>query len=227
MTAKGSDAAPRRVRGAQRTTREDWIAAAMDLLVEHGIEQVKVAPLAEKLGCARSSFYWYFSNRRTLLDELLEHWRTTNTEAIIRSAGAAAENINDALINVLACWSRTGLPGVKRFDTRLDFAIRDWARKDEAVRRLLDMSDTARIAALQGMFERFGYEPAEARIRARIVYFTQIGYEVLDTRETRLDRAETGPYYLYCHTGVRPTQREIDRIVALARPDAARRRRPE
>ncbi|RBI85070.1 hypothetical protein DRV85_10440 [Rhodosalinus halophilus] len=55
MVAKGSDAAPRRVRGAQGTTRDDWIAAAMDLLVAHGTEKVKVAPLAEKLGCARSS----------------------------------------------------------------------------------------------------------------------------------------------------------------------------
>lgn len=171
---------------------------------------MKVSLLSDKLKCARSSFYWYFGNRSDLLDALLDYWQSTNTEAIVSKANKPAETINFALVNVFSCWVKNGL-----FDTQLDFAIRDWARRDGSVRRAVDISDDARIAALKGMFRRFEYPESESATRAKIVYFTQIGYEALDVRESLIERAKTGRDYLYCLTGVAPTDDEIEAIVAL------------
>ena len=38
--------------------REQWVAAAVDLLVDGGIDQVRVDVLAKRLGVTRGSFYW-------------------------------------------------------------------------------------------------------------------------------------------------------------------------
>lgn len=214
MTSKADEASVKRVRGAQRTTREDWIRTALDTLISEGIASVKVSVLSAKLNCARSSFYWYFKDRRDLLDVLLDHWQNQNTQAIVSRANKPATSVNFALVNVFSCW--VSPPGTKEelFDTRLDFAVREWSRRDGSVRRAVDISDDARIGAIQGMFERYGYETDEANIRARIVYFTQIGYEALDKRDSPLDRAKTGANYLFCHTGQRPSDKEIAAIVA-------------
>lgn len=210
MDISNNSNSQKRVRGAARTTREDWVAAGLETLITEGVDSVKVAALAERLNCARSSFYWYFKDRSALLDALLDHWQELNTHSIVSRAGRAAQTINLALVNVFECWTSDTI-----FDTRLDFAVREWARRDEAVRRAVGISDDARLDALAGMFLRFGFEPGEAAVRARVVYFTQIGYEALDTRRTRKDRAETGPHYLLCMTGQPPTESELKALRAL------------
>jgi len=201
------------IRGRQRTTRttrttrQDWINIALDTLISEGVENIKVLLLAEKLNCARSSFYWYFKNRDDLLECLLDHWQATNTSAIVSKSVLPADSINHALVHVFTCWVDPNL-----FDSRLDFAIRDWARRSGSVRRALDISDAARLDALAAMFERFDFASAEAAIRARIVYFTQIGYHALDIRETIEQRMQQGQEYLYCMTGQHPTNAEIESL---------------
>jgi AcrR family transcriptional regulator len=197
-----------RGRGPGRTTRDDWIQIALDTLISEGVENVKVLVLAGKLDCARSSFYWYFKNRADLLNTLLDYWQTTNTQALVDAASQPAESINFAMGQLYASWV-----GTASFDTQLDFAIRDWARRSGTVRRALDLSDNSRIEAIAGMFERFDYSASEADVRARVVYFTQIGYDALDQRESWEERAARGPTYLYCMTGKRPTRAEVSELV--------------
>ena len=194
-----------------RTTRQDWINTALDTLISEGVENIKVLLLAQKLNCARSSFYWYFKNRDDLLDTLLDHWQATNTTAIVTKSALPAATINHALIHVFSCWVDPNL-----FDTRLDFAIRDWARRSGTVRRALDISDMARLDAIAAMFERHHYPAAESAVRARIVYFTQIGYYALDIRETLAERITQGRNYLFCMTGQTPTDDEIRTLDAIA-----------
>ncbi|WP_299029415.1 TetR/AcrR family transcriptional regulator [uncultured Sulfitobacter sp.] len=194
-------------RGPQRHTKEDWIQIALDTLISEGVENVKVMLLSAKLETARSSFYWYFENREDLLDNLLEHWRATNTKAIVESSKQPADTITQAVVNVFASWVGKG-----QFNTRLDFAVRDWARRSGSVRRALDDSDAERLLALTQMFARFGFVQGEAEVRARILYYTQIGYEALDQREnweTRISRARD---YLFCITGHMPCDAEVAQL---------------
>lgn len=203
----------RRTRGPARHTKEDWIQIALDTLISEGVETVKVLILSEKLQTSRSSFYWHFKSRADLLDHLLDHWRNTNTQAIISSAAAPAGSVTHAIVNVFTSWIVEG-----QFDTRLDFAIREWARRSGSVRRALDTSDNARVEALTEMFARFDYTPREAAVRARILYYTQLGYEALDQQESwdaRMDRLWD---YLYCLSGREPADADID-LLKLRHPD--------
>ena len=117
--------------------------------------------------------------RQDLLDALLEGWQETNTAGPVRMTEAEAETITAAVCNVHRCVFNPVL-----FDTALDFAIRDWARRFGKVRRVLDQSDARRLAALRTIFERFGYDAEEAETRARVLYYMQIGYDLAQSNES-------------------------------------------
>ena len=63
-----------------RVSRDDWLNVARDILVSDGVAEVKVLTIGERLQVARSSFYWYFKNRKDLLDALLADWEGRNTD---------------------------------------------------------------------------------------------------------------------------------------------------
>ncbi|MEM9577559.1 MAG: TetR/AcrR family transcriptional regulator [Pseudomonadota bacterium] len=190
--------------GNIKATREDWLALAKEVLVRDGIEGVKIKPLGETLNVSRSSFYWYFNSRQDLLDALLEHWQATNTKSLVEMAGRPARTITEAVGNVFRCVINPAL-----FDPRLDFAIRDWARRSEAVHRVLRASEEERLTALEQMFARFDYPALEVITRARILYYMQIGYDDAQLNEPMETRNRLMPAYLVGFTGQTPTKDEI------------------
>ncbi|MBO6603932.1 MULTISPECIES: TetR/AcrR family transcriptional regulator [Rhodophyticola] len=198
--------------GNVKVTREDWLNVALDALVSDGVEQVKVLALGDRLGVSRSSFYWYFTSRQDLLDALLDHWEKTNTAALVDLAGAEAATITAAVCNVFRAVVNPAL-----FDIAFDFAVRDWARRSGAVRRVLDRSEALRLDALTAMFTRHGYDPLEALTRARVLYYMQIGYNDADLREPVEDRLRLVPMYLYVFTGRHAQPAEIADFTAYAR----------
>ncbi|MCR9071581.1 MAG: TetR/AcrR family transcriptional regulator [Alphaproteobacteria bacterium] len=205
--APGSDtgAAPAHT----KATRGDWIASALDTLISHGVDSVKVLTLADRLGVSRSSFYWYFKNREELLDALLAHWQDTNTRGIVAQAEARSGSIVEGVANVFRCWIDERL-----FDPRLDFAVRDWARRSDRVRDELHRADDVRVAAIAGLYRRHGWEEVEAFVRARVLYFMQIGYYALDLGESLARRKELTAHYLKSFTGQDPTAAELDPFMA-------------
>lgn len=48
----------------------------------------------------------------------------------------------------------------------------------------INAADDRRLAAIRGLFERFGYALDDADVRARTVYLVQIGYIAMQVRET-------------------------------------------
>ena len=195
--------------GNVKVTRQDWLNVAMDVLVSDGVEQVKVLDLGNRLGVSRSSFYWYFKSRQELLDALLQYWQDTNTAAIVAKSQEPAETITEAVCNFFHC-----VVDERLFNNPLDFAVRDWARRSGKVRRVLDQSDQTRLNALTAMFVRFDYPPDEAMIRARVLYFMQLGYDLAELNEPTQDRLKLVPMYLYCFTGQTPRPSEIAALEA-------------
>ena len=198
--------------GNVKVTRADWLNIAMDVLIGDGVERVKILTLAGRMGVSRSSFYWYFKSRQDLLDALLKHWEETNTAAMVAQADAPAETITAAVCNVFRCTANPAL-----FNTALDFAVRDWARRSGPVRRLLDRSDARRVEALTAMFLRYGYPQAEAVTRGRGLYYMQLGYDFAQLNEDPQTRLSLVPHYLYVFTGQRPRPDEVEEFITYAR----------
>lgn len=187
-----------------RVTLEDWLRAARTVLVEQGVDQVKVAVMAAGLGIARSSFYWYFTDRDAVLDALLDEWEAHNTHSLQARASRPAATITEALLHVFECWADP-----ESFDVPLEFAVRDWARRDDSVRARLAAADEARIAALAKLHRRFGYERKEALVRARVQYHSQIGLYALGLQETHAERLRLLPAYVKVFAGVDATPEEL------------------
>ncbi len=198
-------------RGNVKVTREEWLGLAARVLVERGVSHVKVLALSGELGVSRSSFYWYFRSRRDLLDQLLLRWERQNTRAVLDHAARPAGNICRGVMNLFECFIDPA-----RFDPRLDFAVREWARRSPQVRARLDAADEARVTAIRDLFLRHGYAPTEAFVRARIIYFMQIGYYALVENEPFETRFSLLKPYLVSFTGQEPDPAEMAEFLELA-----------
>jgi AcrR family transcriptional regulator len=189
---------PKRPDKAPKRGRSDWIEAARCVLIERGIERVKVEPLAQLLGVTTGSFYHHFEDRQELLDELLEHWRTTNSapmaEAVER-AGPDPMAQFDALTDV---WIKE-----QAYNPAYDTAVRAWAHSSEKVRLSVIEVDDSRIDLIKSIFLAFGYANLEAFVRARIAYFHQVGYQAMEISETPERRQELLHFYRQALIGPR------------------------
>ena len=173
----------------------DWINAALKLLIGRGADSVRITLLAESLGVSRGSFYWHFKDRDALLDALLDHWRNKNTAAVL-AAMNDEQMLADGILNLFAVWIRFGL-----FDPKLDSAVRDWGRHSRKVRRAVEAADEERVFAIAALFERNGFSKKLAKVRARVLYFTQVGYYAMSIDETLVERMGNLEAYYEAFTG--------------------------
>ena len=187
-----------------RGTPDLWLDAAYALLVECGVEAVKVMPLAERLGLSRTSFYWHFPDREALLAGLIDRWKARNTGNLVARCEASAATITEALLNLFDCWYDDDL-----FDSRLEFAMRTWSLTDPAVAAAMNEADATRVAAITALFRRFGYGEAEADTRARTLYLTQVGYIAVRSEESLEVRLSRNPAYVLTFCGVAPSDTEV------------------
>ncbi len=187
---------PRPSAGGGKSTKQAWLNLAIETLVSDGIDQVKVQAMAKTLGVSRSSFYWFFDSIQDLQQQLLSHWLTRNTGPIIERSMRPASTIIMAVCNVFECWVDKSL-----FDPKLDIAIRFWARRDQAIRAIVEQADGQRVEAIKSMFLRHDYSAEQALIRARVLYFTQIGHYTLEVSETLAGRLAHLQTYLTVFTG--------------------------
>lgn len=178
-----------------RLTGDDWVEAALELLVRDGIEAVQITVLARHLKVTRGSFYWHFESREALLTALLAEWRARNTGVMVEAI-ADTKTLDDGILALFSVWTDH-----TRFDPQLDQAIRDWARYTDALRDTVQAEDDARVTAISDFFKRHGYEPVEAFIRARVIYFTQLSYYALNVQEPMADRLSYLAAYFLSFTG--------------------------
>jgi AcrR family transcriptional regulator len=199
-----------------RGSAEKWLQGAYDSLIQGGIDSVRIAPLAAKVKLSRTSFYWFFEDRETLLSALIDQWRAKNTGNLIKQADCYAESISEAILNVFDCWLNAEL-----FDSQLELAVRAWAQQSAKISREIRIADEARLAALRGMFTRFGFAALTADVRARALYLTQIGYMSLKVKEDYATRMGRISEYVAVF-GAEPQPRELDRFFSrhgYANPD--------
>jgi AcrR family transcriptional regulator len=192
-----------------RGSREGWLEAAYEALLESGVEAVRIMPLSKRLNLSRTSFYWFFRDRDALLEALIDRWRAKNTGNLVKQAEGYAASICEAVLNVFDCWLDSTL-----FDSRFEYAMRSWAQQSPAVAAEIAAADATRLEALKAMYMRFGYEQLVADVRSRAMYLCQIGYITMKTREDIAVRMARIPDYIHVFSGPRPSASEMDRFFA-------------
>lgn len=197
--------------GNIKATRDDWVAVALGAIDTVAIDQLKILSLAETLGVSRSSFYWYFDTMADLHEELLQIW-AQSTAAIVGRSNRDADDITTACLGVFECWSDRTL-----YNERLDFAVRDWGRRDAQIAVRVYSADIERLEALSAMFLRFGFGEADSMVRARLLYHSQLGYYAAGTDEPIETRLMFLPNYLRALTDNEPDSGVLDRFAEYFR----------
>ncbi|ANT62452.1 TetR family transcriptional regulator [Salipiger sp. CCB-MM3] len=192
-----------------RGSQDVWLDAAYAALVEKGVDAVKILPLANALQLSRTSFYWFFKDRKQLLSMLLDRWEASTTGALVAASRDYAATETEAMLNVISTFLSDEL-----FDTKLEIAVRAWAQQDPQVLERLQSADAERLAALREMLERWGHGAEDADVRARTIYLVQVGYISMRVEEPLAERLERFPSYVEIYTGKRPPQQEMERFMA-------------
>ncbi len=174
----------RHVVGAIRTPRDTWIEKGLQALAAGGPDAVRVEGLAKKLGVTKGGFYGSFADRDALLEAMLDTWERESTDEVIdrveREGGDPRTKIQRA--------------GVLTFSSdrllSIDLAIRDWARRDEAVAERLRRVDNRRMALLREMIGTFCSDADEVEARSLLAFCVAIGEHFLAADHGGRTRAE-------------------------------------
>jgi AcrR family transcriptional regulator len=168
-------------------TPENWIEAATSVLVDQGIDHVRVDVLAGQLEVTRGSFYWHFRDREDLLRRVLQAWSDRSTALLTRRLETARTDPREQLRDVISLPFR-GRAAARA--ARIELAIRAWARRDDMARQAVDASDASRIAYHGQIFEALGFEPTEARMRGFVLYSWEVAESMLHRQGTAAHRQE-------------------------------------
>lgn len=186
------------VRERVKRIQNDWLELAREMLIREGIEAVSVQRLSRKLKVTRGGFYGYFGSRETLLTQLLQDWRDSNTQALRRIAAPARSDGDVQARELVHMWIEDA-----DYCPEYDAAVRDWARRSPQVARVVRRSDIERIRLITRIFRNLGFRSSEAHIRARIAYYHQVGYYALALHESRRTRRRLSPMYSFVLLGSR------------------------
>ena len=165
----------------RRLSREDWLAAALEVLKSEGVEKVNIVRIARDLGVTSGSFYWHFKDRNDLLRSLLEFWVSSQTEAILEKAsqGTPSERLFK-LMEILTLDE----------ESRYEVAFRAWAGFDKMAAEVVRGTDKRRIEWLRSVFHELGFSGTEAEMRARLFVYYQLAEPIVFWREPKSKRRE-------------------------------------
>ncbi|MGW0531186.1 TetR/AcrR family transcriptional regulator [Streptomyces sp. NPDC003032] len=159
--------------GALRTPREKWIEEGLRALAAGGVETVRVEALAKALGVTKGGFYGYFANRGALLEAMLDTWERECVDDVLdrveREGGDARQKVRLA--------GRLTFSGDRLLP--IDLAVRDWARRDEAVAERLRRVDNRRMELARDAISTFCADPDEVEARALLAFCMAIGNHFL------------------------------------------------
>jgi AcrR family transcriptional regulator len=154
-----------------RLAREDWIDAAYARFRDGGISAVSVEAVARDLGATKGSFYWHFTDRGALVDEVLAQWEDLETERLI----AVVEQVDDPTERLAKLLEVIAHRTTERSGERTLFADAAALGITEVVAR----ASERRVAYTAQLLEAVGIDAADARRRAVIVVAAVVGYQQL------------------------------------------------
>lgn len=129
---------------------------------------MRIEVLAADLGVSKGGFYWHFTDRQALFEEMLAAWEKAGTEDIIARVDSQPADPRAKLQQLFELvWPPDGLA--------VDLAVRDWSRRDAHVAERLRRVDNRRIGYLRSLFAQFCADENDIEVRSLLAYSLVIG----------------------------------------------------
>jgi len=148
-----------------------------------GPDAVRIDVLAKTLGVTRGGFYWHFEDRQALLDAMLEVWERRSIDEVLERVESEGGDPRDKVRRA----------GTLTFSTELlpiDLAVRDWARRDEAVAERLRRVDNGRMEYLRTLIGQLSADDGDVEARAMLAFSLAIGNHFIAADHGPRKRAE-------------------------------------
>jgi AcrR family transcriptional regulator len=167
-----------------RTPRESWIDQGLSALAAGGPEAVRIEPLAQALGVSKGGFYWHFKDRQALLEDMLDTWERTWVDEVIEAVEAELEDARSRLKGLSALAAASGELA------KIELAIRDWARHEEAVAKRLKRVDNRRMDYMRSQFGAICEDDDDVEARCLLVFSLFIGSPFITADHDGRSRAD-------------------------------------
>jgi AcrR family transcriptional regulator len=155
-----------------RTPRSRWIEEGLRALAAGGPDAVRVEVLAQTLGVTKGGFYGHFADRGALLEEMLDSWEQKAIHEVLERVERLGGDVRTRLRRAGALtFSRELLP--------IDLAVRDWARRDQAVAERLRRVDNRRMEYLRLLFGALCADEDQVEARSVLAFSLVIGHHFL------------------------------------------------
>ena len=152
-------------------TQEDWIKAGQRLLIEEGIDAVRLPRLTEALGVSSGSFYHHFDNLDAYHAALAAYYGSEQAQRLFNEARLAVGEDPDALLReATAIFRRDSM-------RQLNIAMRAWAHRDARALAAVERYDDVLAERLDQIFIGMGVGEFEAKSRTLIM----MGLAALET----------------------------------------------
>lgn len=166
-----------------RLGRKDWIKAGFRALCSGGVGAIRVEAIAREIGTTKGSFYWHFKDLPDLKSAMLDYYAQAGTEAVINNLKPI---INPEIALLTLIKTAAAPPPDDIGGQNAEVAIREWARWDELARQKISEIDENRTEYLVKNLLQLGFNEADAKARANIMYSAYIGFISLRATGTKI-----------------------------------------
>jgi AcrR family transcriptional regulator len=150
-----------------RTPRGAWVDAALRALAAGGPDAVRVEALAVSLEVSKGGFYWHFTDRQALLEEMLDTWEKAVVDDAIARVESQPADPRARLQHLFEL-----VPSV---DFAVELALRDWSRRDSKVADRVRRVDNRRMDYMRSLFGAFCPDEDEVEARCMLAFSLFIG----------------------------------------------------
>lgn len=159
---------PRAAKKKERSSREDWLRAALELLGEKGLTNLTIDALCTRLGLTKGSFYWHFTGRQALLSAMVERYASAHHQEILEQLDASG----------LKDWEQLEALSGAAYDkySKIDHAMRIWAENSEETRLAVKRSDVSTLRFNEEKLVTMGVSKPRAKAIARLILCAGLGY---------------------------------------------------
>jgi AcrR family transcriptional regulator len=173
-----------------RVPRRAWVDQGLRALAEGGPANVRIETLARSLGVTKGGFYGHFADRPALLTEMLDTWEHEVTDLLIAQVDGGSQDVGAKarlrrLFDVVSVVEEDPTIGIT-----VEFAIRDWARRDPEVARRLRQVDRRHTDYLRSLLREFCADELEVETRCLILMSVRLGDHMLVADGAAHSRAE-------------------------------------
>jgi AcrR family transcriptional regulator len=168
-----------------RTPRNRWIEQGLSALAAGGPDAVRIESLAQALGVSKGGFYWHFKDRRALLEEMLDAWERTWVDEVIETVEAEHGDARSRLRRLFALAVASSGELLK-----IELAIRNWARHEEAVAERLRHVDNRRMDYMRSLFGAICADDDDVEARCLLAFSLFIGSHFVSADHGGRSRAE-------------------------------------